>query len=97
MKCRLVFKMSNGDTHRSDIFDGPGFATDWLESGMKWECPDRSGERFIILTREKGQYKLINPKYIVSISLEEYREEYFRVLEPSSKLTEEDTKGWLLE
>ena len=74
----LEFRMSNGDTHQSAMFDGPGYATDWLESGMKWECPDKSGERFIILTREKGQYKLINPKFIVSITLKEYHETYFK-------------------
>lgn len=67
--CRLVFKMVDGQAFYSDLFDGPGYATDWLESGMKWECPERTGERFIILSRKGGMYELINPRYIVSIEL----------------------------
>lgn len=77
MKCRFVFRMSNGDTERSPIFDGPGYATDWLESGMKLECPEKSGERFLIIQdrfdENRGYYKIINPRYIVSITLEEVK------------------------
>lgn len=68
-RCYLEFTMTNGDVHQSPVFDGPGFATDWLESGLRWECPDKMGERLIITRREQGAYTLLNPRYVLTIEL----------------------------
>ena len=68
-KCVLVFRMVDGTFYRSEVFDGPGYATDWLESGLKFECPEGTGEKYIIVRQDREGYVLVNTRYVVSIKL----------------------------
>lgn len=65
-RCYLRFRMLNGDSFRTPIFDGPGYATDWLENPKHEYIKD---EDFIIIRHKGGTYDLLNVRHIVSVEL----------------------------